>query len=133
MRGLYAARVQTDGTVLDPAPIAVTSSQNDFAGLIQLAFIGGEYRVAWVGSTVAPPSIGLWGQRLSTSGVVLFPDGAGMALAPTANAPTIATQGGPQGGILVWLDKWAPVLGNDVGGVMLYPAGPRLARGVTTD
>ncbi|HKD54295.1 MAG TPA: hypothetical protein VKB72_08725 [Steroidobacteraceae bacterium] len=119
-----ATRITPAGAVLDPSAIAVTSSQNDFNGLLQLAFIGGEYSVAWVGSTVASPAVGLWGQRLSTSGAVLFPDSAGMALAPTANAPTIAMQGGAQGGILVWLDKWAPLLGNDVGGVMLYPAGP---------
>jgi hypothetical protein len=119
-----ATRITTAGAVLDPGTIAVTSSQNDFNGLIQLSFIGGEYWVAWVGSTVASPSVGLWGQRLSTSGAVLFPDSAGMALAPTGNAPTIAMQGGPQGGILVWLDEWASLAANDVGGVMLYPAGP---------
>ncbi len=119
-----ATRITTAGAVLDPAAIAVTSSQNDFTGLLQLAFIGGEYWVAWIGSTAASPSVGLWGQRLSTAGVVLFPDSAGMALAPTALAPTIAIQGGAQGGILVWLDKWASLLANDVGGVMLYPAGP---------
>jgi hypothetical protein len=47
-----------------------------------------------------------------------------MGLAPTASAPMIAMQGGPQGGIVVWLDKWASLAANDVGGVMLYPAGP---------
>jgi hypothetical protein len=123
-RTVSAVRITPAGALLDAPAIAVTSPQNDFTGLLQIAFISGEYWVAWGGSTTASPSLALWGQRLSTSGVVLNPDLAGMALAPTGNAPTIALTGGPQGGILVWLNKYAPLVANQVDGMMVYPAGP---------
>jgi len=123
-RTVSAVRITPAGAVLDAPAIAVTNPQNDFTGLLRIGFISGEYWVAWGGSTTASPALALWGQRLSTSGVVLYPDPLGMALAPTGNAPTIALTGGPQGGILVWLNKYASLAPNQVDGLMLYPAGP---------
>src|SRR4029077_3509588 len=84
-RTVSAVRITPAGAVLDASAIAVTNPQNDFTGLLRIGFISGEYWVAWGGSTTASPALALWGQRLSTSGVVLYPDPLGMALAPTGN------------------------------------------------
>ena len=65
---IYGARVKPNGTLLDPAGIAISTGQFDKANPA-IAFDGANFVVVWEDSR--SPSIDLYGARVSTDGIVL--------------------------------------------------------------
>ena len=69
---VYAARVDTSGTVLDPGGVVLpTSTIDNWAPAV--AFDGTQYLVAWMGAEAEGYSI--YGSRVSKSGLMLDPGG----------------------------------------------------------
>lgn len=123
---IYAARVATDGRVLDPAGIAVTTAtgiqhEPDVAGS------GGNSLIVWRDERSGTPDI--YAARLAATGSVL--DGAGIAVSTAANsqrAPAVASAGA--GFLVAWQDDRTTASDFDVyaarvdsAGQVLDPAG----------
>jgi hypothetical protein len=70
--GIYGARVNGAGTVLDPGGFAISSGS---AGAPAVAFDGANYLVTWEDGRQGVGNIDIYGTRVTTGGNVLEPDG----------------------------------------------------------
>ena len=92
--GIYGARVALDGTVLDPAGIAISTAPN-VKGEPQLTFDGTNYFAVWSDARRYPvqtqPPLDVFGTRISPAGTLL--DGAadvgGIAISTAAVVPNV--------------------------------------------
>jgi PASTA domain-containing protein len=87
---VYAARVTSSGSVLDPDGIAVSTNSAE-QSLPDVAFCGGNYFVVWNDERNATADI--YGARVTPAGTVLDPSGIAVSTAPG--------------------DEWAPKLASD--------------------
>jgi hypothetical protein len=91
---IYGARVNPDGTVLDPTGFAISSAANNQTSPT-LAFDGTNYLVAWADSRMAANNHDIYGARVSPTGSVL--DLAGFVISATgsdaSNPATVAGAG----------------------------------------
>ncbi|UCF81157.1 MAG: hypothetical protein JSV08_01680, partial [Acidobacteriota bacterium] len=89
--GIYGARVASDGTVLDPTGIAVSTAADNLWSP-SVASNGTDYFVAWQDHRGA--SYDIYGARVTSAGAVL--DSAGIAVSTAANdqvASSVASNG----------------------------------------
>ena len=108
---LSAARISKSGALLDGSPttpgIVIATAPSTINTSLSLAFISGEYWLAWESLKDSGTIVkdGLYVARISTSGSVTSPAGAGYRLAPAGQgiAPSVAA--GIGGGMAVWTDK----------------------------
>jgi hypothetical protein len=137
---IRGARVSQTGIVLDTTGVAVCSLPGDQSGP-ELAFDGANYVVVWQDGRNGPNAI--YAARVSTSGVVLDPDGIPIAASPDAqSAPALATSGA--GTTILWTEVrngFSNVLGanlsqsgavTDTFPVVTQPSGaetPAIAKG----
>jgi len=86
---IYGARVTSNGEVLDPDGMLISSVGHSPA----LAFDGADYFVVWLGA--APPHAqGIFGTRVSTQGGVLDPEGIMItASGDNVRSPTVFFNG----------------------------------------
>jgi hypothetical protein len=116
-KGIYATRVSGDGTVLDPAGIAISTGADDSTSLAVWSN-GTDFLVAWRAS-------GIKGARVSAAGNVLDP--AGIAISGTAagnpKAPAVTWNGTDF--LVVWEDSRLDqnYLVSDIFGARVSPAG----------
>ena len=88
---IYAARVSTSGTVLDPSGIPVSTAAGE-QGLPAVAFDGQSYLVVWEDGR--NPSTDVFGARVDPSGTVLDPQGVSISSAAGSQwAPKLAFDG----------------------------------------
>jgi hypothetical protein len=98
---IYGSRVGTDGSVLDPAGIAVSTAVGD-QECPALAFDGTNYLVVWEDGRSGPQDI--YGSRVGTDGSVLDPAGIAMSTAVSGQeCPAIAFDGTDY--LVVWEDN----------------------------
>jgi Protein of unknown function (DUF3152) len=112
---VYAARVDTAGTVLDPAGIAV-STASGVQRNAAVAFDGANFLVVWEDGRSRATGPDVYAARVSPEGAVLDPGGFPVSAAPAAeSSPAVARTGT---GVLV---AWGS--GSDIRGARLSPAG----------
>ena len=119
------ARVDAAGAVLDPTPIAISTTTG---GQLAMAWDGIDYVAAWQWSTSA-----VYGARISAAGTVLDPNAITIAPAQTSSAygpPAVAAGGGSV--LVAWEDLRRgeyDIFGArlDVNGVVLDPGGIALS------
>jgi hypothetical protein len=100
---IRAARVSTDGTILDPDGILVTEGDGD-QRLPDVAFDGTNYFIAWR-NQLSAQGYDVHGARLTTDGTVLDPDGIGIGMGDyDQTAPTVAFANGEYN--VVWQHGW---------------------------
>jgi hypothetical protein len=98
---IYAARVASDGTVLDPEGIPVSTASTD-QSRPAVAYDGTDYLVVWEDGR-NPSATDIYGARISPAGAVL--DSTGIAISTNTYAqsyPAIAP--GSAGWLVVWED-----------------------------
>ncbi|HVP58341.1 MAG TPA: hypothetical protein VMU02_09605, partial [bacterium] len=115
---IYGTRVSTDGIVLDPTGIALTTTapnQEDPA----IAFDGTNYLVVWKDGRNGING-DVYGTRLATDGAVI--DSAGIAVSVTAEAQAdVAVAFGDSAYLVVWADTRNGVV--NIYGARVTPAG----------
>jgi hypothetical protein len=118
---IYGARVGTDGTVLDPAGIAISAAPGVQTSPY-VAFDGANYLALWDDGRGSP---GTYGARIASDGAVLDPNG--IAISERRSVSGLAFDG------TNYLALWAGggVYGARIGkdGTVLDPAGKTIATG----
>jgi len=122
---IYAARIGTDGAVVDPSGIPVSTAYGA-QGYPAVAYGDSLYFVAWV-DLRDEVATHIYGARVSLNGVVLDPDGIAISTAATGESfPAVAYDGTDF--LVVWQDSRNG--GNDIygarvtaDGVVLDPSG----------
>jgi hypothetical protein len=105
---IYAARIATDGTVLDPGGIRVTSTSGQQSDP-HVAWSGSEYLVVWTDFDDPYRSTGddVYGARIAADGTVLDPDGVAIGAGPVDDwQPDVAWNGS------AWVVAWTAMVGN---------------------
>ena len=98
---IYGARVNSSGTILDPAGILVTMQSNNQWNP-QVAFDGTNYLVVWEDNRTGSSDI--YGARVSPTGVILNPIGFPISTAPNDQySPEVIFGGGNY--FVVWQDS----------------------------
>ncbi len=112
---VYGARVAQDGRVLDSLGIRIAAGPAYQCP--RAAFDGTNYLVVWA-EDVGQQQLGLFGARVSRTGVVLDPDGFRIATATGFQASPAVTYDG-QNYIMVWTDGYE----GDLYGARIAPNG----------
>jgi hypothetical protein len=117
---VYGARVSTEGVVLDPAGIAVSTADR-YQGL-PVAVAGGENSlVVWADSRRTGEDYDIYGARVTRSGVVLDSTGVPVSTAPGRKlCPRVASDGA--GFVVVWQDDGGDTA-YDLRGARIAPSG----------
>ena len=124
---VYATRVATAGTVLDPAGIAISSAplRQEWPSV---AFGAGAYVVAWQDERATPGSYDIYAARVGQNGAVLDPEGIPIGTAANGQySPAVAYHGSNY--LVAWRDARSGALGDVYGtrlsqaGVVLDPTG----------
>ncbi len=105
---IYAARIDVDGTILDPGGIRVTSASGQQAEP-RVAWSGSEYLVVWTDFDDPFRSTGddIYGARISADGFVLDPDGVPIGAGIVDEGqPDVAWNGS------AWVVAWTAMVGN---------------------
>ena len=98
----YVARVSKSGVVLDPSGIPVSAATGD-ENYLAIVFDGTNYLVVWRDERNGAYT-DIYGARVSTSGIVLDPDGIAISTAPGHQyAPAVAFDGTNY--MVVWYDE----------------------------
>jgi hypothetical protein len=116
---IYGARVASDGTVLDPLGIAISTAAYDQYRL-SVASNGTDYFVAWEESSFDPD---IYGARVASDGTVLDPAGIAVSTATdTQHLPSVASNGTDY--FVAWEDwrNWATT-NDDIYGARITSAG----------
>lgn len=117
---IYAARIATDGALLDPTGVAVSSATGAQFGP-SVACHGGECFVAWADLRDGA-SFDVYGARLAADGAVLDPAGLQVALAPEAQvAPAVAWGGARY--VVAWQDARVDGIATDLYAARVDPTG----------
>jgi subtilisin family serine protease len=121
---IFATRISTNGTVMDPEGIEIATVQNDQTEPT-VAWNGKDYLVAWADRRTGG-STDIYGTLVSPTGVVATTNGkllgqaSGDQLAPSARALTASTTGAAW--LLVWQDE-RNVDNADIYGNRVSPSG----------
>jgi hypothetical protein len=119
-KDIYGSRVGTDGSVLDPLGIAI-STAGETQRAPDVVFGGADYLVVWHDSRVAPEIYDIYGARVDTGGTVL--DASGIAISTGYTEPwypKVSFDGTNY--IVVWDDRRNGST-NDVYGARVTPGG----------
>lgn len=101
--GIFGARVDPSGTVLDPGGVPISFATDHWYGLPSVAFDGTNYLVAWGDNRYVDPYIDIYGARVDQSGSVLDSSGFGISTAPGRQSyPSVAFDGTHY--LVVWED-----------------------------
>ena len=99
---VFATRVTSDGTVLDPTGIPVTAAAPGSQSSTDVAFDGTNYLVVWEDSRTGSGDV--FATRVSPAGTVLDPTGFAVSAAPgRQSSPDIAFDGTNY--LVVWSDQ----------------------------
>jgi hypothetical protein len=126
---IFGARVSREGTVLDPAGIAISEAGGVFAEP-SVAFGSGDYLVVWSGWIGSKTSI--FGARVNQAGTVRDPNGIRISIWKDQSEPRVAFNG--RNYYVAWAGgraKTVDVYGSRVSraGSVLNPSGRPVARG----
>ena len=119
--GIYAARVNSAGTVLDPEGILISgAADNEMEPAI--ASNGSDSLITWNDDRVGFPNNDIFGARLSAAGTVLDPVSIQIGHAAAAqSAPAVAWNGTNY--YVVWADNRAGINNSDIYGTSVSSAG----------
>jgi hypothetical protein len=87
---VFAARVSSTGSLLDPSPVAITTAPGDQANPA-VAFAGGNFLIAWPDHRSGDSRV--FGARVNLAGAVLDPNGIAISVNSSEVRPAIAVQG----------------------------------------
>lgn len=119
-KDIYGARVDTDGSVLDPLGIPISTAGNAQRAP-DIAFGTNGYLVVWHDSRVAPDVPEIYGARVDTDGTVLDPSGIAISngcIEP--GHPKVSFDGDNY--VVLW-DGWCSGPSRDVCGTRVTPDG----------
>lgn len=115
---IYGTRVAQDGTVLNPAGIAI-STATDYQYFPDVSFDGTNYMVVWQDQRNGEYDI--YGSRVDQDGIVLDPTGIAISIAPEEqNRPSIDFDGSNY--FVVW-DDYRSGSALDIYGSLITPDG----------
>jgi hypothetical protein len=117
LMNVYAARVAEDGTVLDPAGIAICTRE-DHQRSPAVAFVDGVFVVVWADRR-ASTNWDVYGARVATDGGVLDPGGFRVT-STSGHQITPAIAAGPGVALAVWQDSF---LNASIQAARITPAG----------